>query len=134
MTRGNTFCCATSRNRALPAPQALRNAVAITDVSKTILGCISYKISYLDGRGHAAGRSKARASAHWLRHTAGSHQADAGLDLRTVRDNLGHVSLTTTSVYLHEEEDTRHRQTVRGHRMNWSDKDPVEPPAREPQR
>ncbi|WP_323074107.1 tyrosine-type recombinase/integrase [Mycetohabitans endofungorum] len=71
---------------------------------------------------------------HWLRHTAGSHQANAGLDLRTVRDNLGHVSLTTTNVYLHEEEDTRHRQTVRGHRMNWSDQDPVEPPARQLQR
>ncbi|WP_368669323.1 tyrosine-type recombinase/integrase [Mycetohabitans sp. B8] len=45
------------------------------------------------------------ASAHWLRHTAGSHQADAGLDLRTVRDNLGHVSQNTTSLYLHEEEE-----------------------------
>jgi integrase len=40
--------------------------------------------------------------------------SDAGLDLRTVRGNLGHVSLTTTSLYLHEERGTRHRQTVRG--------------------
>jgi len=60
-----------------------------------------------------------RASAHWLRHTSGSHQADGGVDLRTVRDNLGHVSLNTTSLYLHEEEDKRHRETVRRHRMNW---------------
>lgn len=75
-----------------------------------------------------------RASAHWLRHTAGSHQADGGLDLRTVRDNLGHVSLNTTSLYLHQEEDKRHRETVRGHHMNWRDGDPVEPPPREPER
>jgi site-specific recombinase XerD len=60
-----------------------------------------------------------RASAHWLRHTAGSHQADGGIDLRTIRDNLGHVSLNTTSLYLHAEEDTRHAETVERHRMNW---------------
>ena len=68
-----------------------------------------------------------RASAHWLRHTSGSHQADSGVDLRTVRDNLGHVSLNTTSLYLHEEEDKRHRETVKRHRMNWET-----PPAAEP--
>ncbi|MFM0341834.1 tyrosine-type recombinase/integrase [Paraburkholderia fungorum] len=68
-----------------------------------------------------------RASAHWLRHTSGSHQADGGVDLRTVRDNLGHVSLNTTSLYLHEEEDKRHRETVKHHRMNWA-----APPAAEP--
>ncbi|WP_134143076.1 tyrosine-type recombinase/integrase [Paraburkholderia sp. BL6665CI2N2] len=64
-----------------------------------------------------------RASAHWLRHTAGSHQADGGVDLRTIRDNLGHVSLNTTSLYLHTEDDERHRETVDRHRMNWSDTD-----------
>jgi site-specific recombinase XerD len=60
-----------------------------------------------------------RASAHWLRHTAGSHQADGGVDLRTIRDNLGHVSLNTTSLYLHTEDDARHTETVKRHRMNW---------------
>jgi len=68
-----------------------------------------------------------RASAHWLRHTSGSHQADGGIDLRTVRDNLGHVSLNTTSLYLHEEEDKRHRETVNRHRMNWEAQPPAEP-------
>lgn len=64
-----------------------------------------------------------RASAHWLRHTAGSHQADGGVDLRTIRDNLGHVSLNTTSLYLHTEDDERHRETVDRHRMNWNNKE-----------
>ncbi|MFP3564571.1 tyrosine-type recombinase/integrase [Paraburkholderia sp. SIMBA_030] len=40
-----------------------------------------------------------QASAHWLRHSAGSHMADQQVDLRLVRDNLGHTSLTTTSQY-----------------------------------
>lgn len=65
-----------------------------------------------------------RASAHWLRHTAGSHQADGGVDLRTIRDNLGHVSLNTTSLYLHTEDDARHRETVDRHRMNWDESKP----------
>ncbi|MFL9910516.1 tyrosine-type recombinase/integrase [Paraburkholderia sp. RL17-337-BIB-A] len=68
-----------------------------------------------------------RASAHWLRHTSGSHQADGGVDLRTVRDNLGHVSLNTTSLYLHEEENKRHRETVKRHRMNWEARPTPEP-------
>lgn len=67
-----------------------------------------------------------RASAHWLRHTAGSHQADEGVDLRTIRDNLGHVSLNTTSLYLHTEDDERHRETVNRHRMNWGEPKPEE--------
>jgi site-specific recombinase XerD len=60
-----------------------------------------------------------RASAHWLRHTAGSRMADGGVDLRAIRDNLGHVSLNTTSIYLHAEDDERHRQTVGRHRVEW---------------
>jgi site-specific recombinase XerD len=66
-----------------------------------------------------------RASAHWLRHTVSSHQADAGLDLCTVHYNLEHVSLTTTSLYLHQEQDTRHRDTVTRHTMDWRD-DPTQ--------
>lgn len=60
-----------------------------------------------------------RASAHWLRHSAGSHMADGDLDLRLVRDNLGHASLTTTSLYLHSDDDRRHRETEARHRIDW---------------
>ncbi|MCD9231444.1 tyrosine-type recombinase/integrase [Ralstonia pseudosolanacearum] len=61
----------------------------------------------------------ARASTHWLRHTAGSHMTDGQVDLRFVRDNLGHASLTTTSVYLHAEDDARHQATQASHRIGW---------------
>jgi integrase/recombinase XerD len=60
-----------------------------------------------------------QASAHWLRHSAGSHMADQQVDLRLVRDNLGHASLTTTSQYLHVEDDRRHRETDEKHRIKW---------------
>lgn len=53
-----------------------------------------------------------RASPHWLRHTAATHQADAGSDLRFIQKNLRHASLETTSLYLHAEDDERHRKTT----------------------
>ena len=60
-----------------------------------------------------------QASAHWLRHSAGSHMADQQVDLRLVRDNLGHASLTTTSLYLHIDDDRRHRETDEKHWIDW---------------
>lgn len=59
------------------------------------------------------------ASAHWLRHTAGSHMANQQIDLRLVRDNLGHESLSTTSQYLHADDDRRHKETEQKHRIGW---------------
>ena len=61
----------------------------------------------------------ATASAHWLRHTAGSHMANNALDLRHVRDNLGHASISTTNTYLHVEDDDRHGATGDRHKIAW---------------
>lgn len=44
-----------------------------------------------------------RASTHWLRHSRGTHLVESGANLNTVRDLLGHASLTTTSLYVHGE-------------------------------
>lgn len=60
-----------------------------------------------------------QASAHWLRHTAGSHMANSDVDLRHVRDNLGHESISTTSNYLHSSDDIRHRETEARHKIKW---------------
>ena len=43
-----------------------------------------------------------QASAQRLRHTAGSHMMDRQVDLRYVRDNLGHESISTTSRSFHQ--------------------------------
>jgi len=61
----------------------------------------------------------AGASAHWLRHTAGSHMSDRQVDLRFVRDNLGHTSIAVTNAYLHTEDDARHEATEQRHRIGW---------------
>jgi len=62
----------------------------------------------------------ASASAHWLRHTAGSHMTDQQADLRCVRENFGHSSLSTNSASLHSEEDARHDATQERHRIGWT--------------
>ena len=59
------------------------------------------------------------ASAHWLRHTAGSHMANNDVDLRHVRDNLGHESISTTNNYLHSSDDARHKETELHHKIDW---------------
>jgi integrase len=53
-----------------------------------------------------------RVSTHWLRHTAASHQVDAGNPIHHVQQNLRHSSIATTSIYLHTEDDARHAATT----------------------
>lgn len=51
-----------------------------------------------------------RATPHWMRHTHATHALQAGAELTTVRDNLRHASLATTSMYLHSDDTKRARQ------------------------
>lgn len=53
---------------------------------------------------HRAGLSKP-VSTHWLRHAHASHALDNGAPISLVQATLGHVSLTTTSVYVHSQPD-----------------------------
>lgn len=61
----------------------------------------------------------AQASTHWMRHTSGSHLSEKA-DLKVVRDNLGHANISTTSIYLHSEDDARHDATNAVHRVGWA--------------
>jgi site-specific recombinase XerD len=67
----------------------------------------------------AAAVHLAQASTHWMRHTAGSHLSDKA-DLKVVRDNLGHANISTTSIYLHSEDDARHDATSAVHSVGWT--------------
>ena len=69
-----------------------------------------------------------QASTHWLRHTAASHQLEAGVPLLMVSQNLRHASIQTTRRYLHSEDDARHAATGL-HRMHARPSDTKEPPA-----
>jgi integrase len=51
-----------------------------------------------------------QASPHWLRHTALTHQAQAGVELRYLAATARHSRLDTTARYLHAEDEAWHRQ------------------------
>jgi integrase len=57
--------------------------------------------------GRKAGLSK-RITPHVLRHTYGSHLVMSGVDIQTVKDLMGHSTITTTAIYLHT--DPKHRR------------------------
>ncbi|RYG99406.1 MAG: integrase [Alphaproteobacteria bacterium] len=51
-----------------------------------------------------------QATTHWLRHTHATHALAMGAELITVRDNLRHSSISTTSAYLHGDDAKRSKQ------------------------
>jgi len=55
----------------------------------------------------------AKASAHWMRHTHGSHAVAAGMDIKVVQQNLGHASLATTTRYTTSEARRRATETAK---------------------
>lgn len=67
-------------------------------------------------QGQGAAREVAslkRATPHWLRHTALTHQAQAGIELRYLAETARHARLDTTSRYLHTEDEQWHEQQSR---------------------
>lgn len=80
-------------------------------IVKTILLGAADDIEGFDAAGAATLR---QASTHWLRHTAINHLADRVQDVRVVQRFARHANLSTTSGYLHCEEEAFHRDVTTG--------------------
>lgn len=91
---------------------------AVHEIVKDVVRQTAARLRARGPECEAAAAHIEKASTHWLRHTAGSHQSDR-LDLKNVRDNLGHENISTTSVYVHTADDTRHDATSVVHRVDW---------------
>jgi integrase/recombinase XerD len=52
-----------------------------------------------------------RAHVHTLRHSYATHLMEAGVHLRLIQDNLGHLSPKTTAIYTHLTQEVRATQT-----------------------
>ncbi|GAB2799400.1 hypothetical protein GCM10027040_28250 [Halomonas shantousis] len=64
-----------------------------------------------------------RATPHWLRHTALTHQAQAGVELRYLAKTARHARLDTTARYLHAEAQEWQQQLAR-HKVVRPDESP----------
>lgn len=92
---------------------------AIHEIVKAVFRDSAERLRLKGPEYEAAAAHIAQASTHWMRHTAGSHLSEKA-DLKVVRDNLGHSNISTTSIYLHSEDDARHDATAAVHRVGWT--------------
>ncbi|MDR5776812.1 MULTISPECIES: tyrosine-type recombinase/integrase [unclassified Caballeronia] len=109
---------ATFENGGVQTRPALTRA-ALHAIVKEVFARAAARLRERDALAGARADLLEKASAHWLRHSAGSHMVDRKVDLRLVRDNFGHASLTTTSMYLHLDDDRRHQETDEKHLIDW---------------
>jgi len=92
---------------------------AVHEIVKTMMRTTANRLRLAGGPdAEATAAHIEQASTHWMRHTAGTHQSDQ-VDLKAVRDNLGHANIATTNTYMHTEDDVRHDATSAAHRAGW---------------
>lgn len=115
-----------SPNEQTPLVCSLRNQdlhqpIGRQAMDKIVKACFKGTVAMLEQSSDDNDKNTAMilqfASAHWIRHSAGSHMADAGVDLRHIRDFLGHENIQTTSIYLHADDEARHESITNLHKL-----------------
>jgi site-specific recombinase XerD len=94
-------------NSATRRPESALSAARIYKVLKDFFGEVA---SATESADPVLADKYRRVSTHWLRHTFATHGIHSGIGLETIRDLLGHRSLTTTSIYVTTEKDKRSRE------------------------
>ncbi|WP_250516186.1 phage integrase family protein [Caballeronia sp. INDeC2] len=86
-----------------------RSGQALTPdgIGKIFKSIFSNAAAFMESRAPGTGRHLKRASTHWLRHTHSTHALGHGAELREVSAGLGHADLSTTSLYLGNEDTGR---------------------------
>ncbi len=102
----------------LIGPRKFMARSAIHEIVKTVVRDSAVRLRLQGPELEDAAAHLEQASTHWMRHTAGSHLSEKA-DLKVVRDNLGHANISTTSIYLHTEDDARHDATEAVHHAGW---------------
>jgi site-specific recombinase XerD len=91
---------------------------AIHEIVKKVVRDSATRLRAIGSEWESTAAHLEQASTHWMRHTAGSHLSEKA-DIKVVRDNLGHSNISTTSIYLHTEDDIRHDATAAVHKVDW---------------
>ena len=106
-----TSCSLTRQPPSYPLIPDLHNpgkAVTPLAIHKVIKAFFTLVAQHIAAENPEASVHLAKASTHWLRHTHGSVAVEHAIPLTMIRDNLGHASIATTSLYLHTDADARY--------------------------
>ena len=105
-------------NASIPIIARFQNLPVATPVAWSKSGLYksiqAFMVRCADKVGGSDGAEIRKASTHWLRHTHASHalngppgKTEMRVPLETVKNNLGHASLATTSLYLTTQDEAR---------------------------
>jgi site-specific recombinase XerD len=98
------------KTRLVPSLDEDGDGITASRLWKVLKGFFAQVAASLEDHNPALVEKLQSASPHWMRHTHATHALANGVELTTVRDNLRHASVSTTSIYLHTDQRKRAKQ------------------------